>query len=116
MDGNNYHEPADAMSSKTRSFVRALNSLKEEIEAVDWYAQRVDVEEDKSLKSILKHNMEEEMEHAAMTLEWLRRNMQGWDEFLREFLFTEGDIAHHEEGGESEESAKTKDLGIGNLK
>lgn len=92
-----YHEPAETLSEKAKSRLRALNSLKEEIEAVDWYAQRVDVEKDKALKEILKHNMEEEMEHAVMTLEWLRRNMDGWDDYMKEFLFTEGDIAHHEE-------------------
>ncbi len=117
MDGNNYHEPANALSQKTRSYVRALNSLKEEIEAVDWYIQRVGVEEDDELKAIMTHNMEEEMEHAAMTLEWLRRNMHGWDQYLREFLFTSDNIAHHEEeGGESEKSSSSSDLGIGNLK
>ncbi len=92
MEGHDYHEPAESLSQKARSITRALNSLKEEIEAVDWYSQRVDVEKDRQLKAILKHNMEEEMEHAVMTLEWLRRNMEGWDEFLKEFLFTKGDI------------------------
>ncbi|MDD3788250.1 MAG: hypothetical protein PHO94_06100 [Petrimonas sp.] len=92
-----YHEPPESLSEKAKSRLRALNSLKEEIEAIDWYAQRADVEKDNSLKAILKHNMEEEMEHAVMTLEWLRRNMDGWDEYLKEFLFTKGDIAHHEE-------------------
>jgi hypothetical protein len=91
---SDYHEPVEEMSKKARSLTRALNSLKEEIEAVDWYSQRVDTETDKSLKGILKHNMEEEIEHACMTLEWLRRNMDGWDEQLKEFLFTEKDIAH----------------------
>ncbi|WP_329905430.1 encapsulin-associated ferritin-like protein [Porphyromonas pogonae] len=89
---NDYHEPAEEISQKGRSRLRALTSLKEEIEAVDWYNQRVEVEQDSSLKKILKHNMEEEMEHACMTLEWLRRNMEGWDEHLKKFLFTEGEI------------------------
>ncbi|MFB6340903.1 encapsulin-associated ferritin-like protein [Saccharicrinis sp. FJH62] len=92
---SDYHEPAESLSEKARSLTRALNSLKEEIEAVDWYNQRYDVEKDKSLKNILKHNMEEEMEHACMTLEWLRRNMDGWDNELRENLFKEGEIGHH---------------------
>ncbi len=82
------------MSKKARSQTRALNSLKEEIEAVDWYNQRVDIEPDDSLKSILEHNMVEEIEHACMTLEWLRRNMKGWDDHLKEFLFKEGEISH----------------------
>jgi len=91
---SNYHEPSNELSEKTKSFTRALNSLKEEIEAVDWYNQRVDVEKDEALKGILKHNMIEEIEHACMTLEWLRRNMEGWDAHLKEFIFKEGEISH----------------------
>lgn len=91
---SNYHEPVNELSEKTKSFTRALNSLKEEIEAVDWYNQRVDVEKDESLKGILEHNMKEEIEHACMTLEWLRRNMDGWDGHLKEFLFKDGEISH----------------------
>jgi len=87
-----YHEPTNDLSKKTKDFVRALNSLKEEVEAVDWYEQRMDVTSDKQLKKILKHNRNEEMEHACMMLEWLRRNMDGWDEQLRTYLFTEKDI------------------------
>lgn len=89
-----YHEPTGEMSEKARSLTRALNSLKEEIEAVDWYNQRVSVEKDESLKRILEHNMLEEIEHACMTLEWLRRNMDGWNKHLKEFLFTEDEISH----------------------
>ncbi|HDR88119.1 MAG TPA: hypothetical protein ENN63_00630 [Bacteroidetes bacterium] len=91
---SDYQEPSKELSKQARSLTRALNSLKEEIEAVDWYNQRVDVEPDESLKSILEHNMVEEIEHACMTLEWLRRNMKGWDDHLKEFLFTEGKISH----------------------
>ena len=91
---SDYHEPSKELSQKARSLTRALNSLKEEIEAVDWYNQRVDVEKDESLKSILRHNMTEEIEHACMTLEWLRRNMEGWNGHLKEFLFKDGEISH----------------------
>ncbi|MDA3942996.1 MAG: hypothetical protein PF694_05590 [Bacteroidetes bacterium] len=91
---SDYHEPTKDLSQKTRSLTRALNSFKEEIEAVDWYNQRVDLEKDKALKKILNHNMLEEIEHACMTLEWLRRNMDGWDEQLKAILFKEGEIAH----------------------
>ncbi len=91
---SNYHEPTNQLSEKARSLTRALNSLKEEIEAVDWYNQRADVEQDESLKSILVHNMKEEIEHACMTLEWLRRNMDGWDDQLKEFIFSKGEISH----------------------
>ena len=87
-----YHEPTNELSKETKDFVRALNSLKEEVEAVDWYQQRMDVTRDKHLKKILKHNRDEEMEHAAMVLEWLRRNMDGWDEQLKLYLFTDKDI------------------------
>jgi len=91
---SDYHEPTKDLSQKARSLTRALNSFKEEIEAVDWYNQRVELEKDKALKKILNHNMLEEIEHACMTLEWLRRNMDGWDEQLKEILFKEGEIAH----------------------
>lgn len=89
---SDYHEPQNELSEETRSLTRALNSLKEEIEAVDWYNQRRDIEKDDALKDILKHNMLEEIEHACMTIEWLRRNMEGWDEELETYLFKEEDI------------------------
>lgn len=74
---DNYHEPAKDLSKNTRSITRALLSFKEEIEAVDWYQQRIDQESNSSLKEILLDNMKEEMEHECITLEWLRRNMDG---------------------------------------
>jgi ferritin-like protein len=116
---SDYHEPVSELSGKTRDYVRALNSLKEEIEAVDWYQQRVDVTEDAQLKAVLEHNRDEEIEHACMTLEWLRRNMPGWDEELRENLFKDGDIAAHGEHGDEEKENDTPDsigLGIGKIK
>jgi len=87
-----YHEPTNQLTEETRDFVRALTSLKEEIEAVDWYQQRVDACSDKQLQKILEHNRDEEIEHACMAIEWLRRNMDGWDEQLKTYLFTEKDI------------------------
>lgn len=93
----NYHEQPNELSKETRDFVRALNSLKEEIEAVDWYQQRADVTKNKSLKKILEHNRDEEMEHACMTLEWLRRNMDNWDDMLKTYLFTEKEITKIED-------------------
>ena len=81
-----YHEPPENMSEQDRDFVRALRSLIEEIEAVDWYQQRIASSGDEELLTILSHNRNEEMEHACMTLEWLRRNMPGWDEKLRLYL------------------------------
>lgn len=93
----NYHEPASELSGETRDFIRALVSLKEEIEAVDWYQQRLTVTNDKQLRKILKHNRDEEIEHACMALEWLRRNMDGWDEKMKTYLFTEKDIVKLED-------------------
>jgi ferritin-like protein len=112
-----YHEPTEELSQEARNFVRALNSLREEIEAVDWYHQRVDTTNDEDLKAILAHNRDEEIEHACMTIEWLRRNMPGWDEELRTYLFTEGSITEAEEGeGEGGSQSGDTDLGIGKIK
>jgi ferritin-like protein len=88
----NYHEPPSELSTQTRDFLRALVTLKEEIEAIDWYQQRLTVTSDQHLKKILIHNKLEEMEHACMALEWLRRNMDGWDKIMRQYLFTKKDI------------------------
>ncbi len=110
-----YHEPIDKLSEETLNFSRALNSLKEEIEAVDWYHQRVDASENEQLKKIMAHNRDEEIEHACMTIEWLRRNMPAWDENLKEFLFTSGDITELEEG-EEENNGTSSDLNIGKIK
>jgi uncharacterized protein len=93
----NYHEPPSELSAQTRDFTRALTTLKEEIEPIDWYEQRVDVTQDQHLKKILKHNQLEEMEHACMTLEWLRRNMKGWDKQMKQYLFTEKDVTKIED-------------------
>src|SRR5688572_8459222 len=95
-----YHEPWEALSPKVRDFHRALTSLKEEIEAVDWYNQRAELCTDAQLKQVLAHNRDEEIEHACMALEWLRRNMPGWDERLRTYLFTEAPITEVEEVSE----------------
>ena len=110
-----YHELPELLSEEDRNFVRALSSLKEEIEAVDWYHQRVALCGDEELREIMKHNAIEEMEHACMTLEWLRRNMYGWEENMRTYLFTEGSILEIDEGGSSEEEPSSGDLGIGEL-
>jgi hypothetical protein len=117
-----YHEPAEELSARTRDLTRILVSLKEEIEAIDWYNQRIELATDDQVKSILKHNQMEEMEHASMALEYLRRSMEGWDETLRTYLFTEGDITELEEeamgGGGHSGRGETggRGLGIGSLK
>jgi hypothetical protein len=105
-----YHEDLNELSEKAKDITRALNSLKEEIEAIDWYNQRADVTKDEAIKAILEHNRDEEIEHAAMIIEWLRRNMEAWDDELKTYLFTEGSITEIEESGESEGSGN--DLGL----
>jgi len=92
MSHEGYHEPVEKLSSATQDFHRAVVSLIEELEAVDWYNQRVDACSDPELKRILAHNRDEEIEHAAMTLEWIRRNNSKFDEELRERLFKAGPI------------------------
>ena len=94
---SNYNEPFDKLTKKTLELHRALHSLIEELEAVDWYQQRVDVTEDEELKGILVHNRDEEKEHAAMILEWIRRNDSAMAEELKTYLFTEGKITEIEE-------------------
>ncbi len=95
MANEGYHEPVDELSKETRDMHRAIISLMEELEAVDWYNQRVDACHDEELKSILAHNRDEEKEHAAMVLEWIRRRDPAFDAELKETLFSEGPIGHH---------------------
>ena len=90
-----YHEPIEKLSSATQDFHRAVVSLIEELEAVDWYNQRVDACTDQELKGILAHNRDEEIEHASMTLEWIRRRNPVFDKELREALFKTGPITDH---------------------
>jgi len=94
MANEGYHEPIDELTDETRDMHRAIVSLMEELEAVDWYNQRVDACADDELAEILAHNRDEEKEHAAMVLEWIRRRDPAFDRELREYLFTEDDIAH----------------------
>ena len=89
------HAPRERLSKDTIHLHHAIVSLMEELEAVDWYRQRADDCEDEQLKAILLHNMREEMEHAAMVLEWIRRNNKDFEGHLKDFLFTDGDIADH---------------------
>ncbi|MFB6259174.1 MAG: encapsulin-associated ferritin-like protein [Thiohalorhabdaceae bacterium] len=95
MASEGYHEPESRLSEETRDMHRAIVSLMEELEAVDWYNQRVDAAQDEELGAILAHNRDEEKEHAAMVLEWIRRRDPQMDKELRERLFTEGPIAEH---------------------
>lgn len=114
---SNYHEDMNELSAEAKNMTRALASLKEEIEAVDWYSQRTDVTDDAALKDILNHNKEEEMEHACMVLEWLRRNMDGWEQHMRTYLFSDGDIVgFEEEKGKDDEARNELKVGIGKLR
>jgi ferritin-like protein len=88
-----YHEKWEEIPDTDKDIHRALESLKEEIEAVDWYHQRVCLATDDELRAVLTHNRDEEIEHAAMVLEWLRRNMPAWDDELKDYLFTDKPIA-----------------------
>ena len=94
MSSVGYHEPVEELSDETRDMHRAVVSLMEELEAADWYNQRIDACKDPELAAILAHNRDEEKEHAAMVLEWIRRRDPKFDEHLREFLFTDTPITH----------------------
>jgi hypothetical protein len=94
MANEGYHEPVSELSDATRDMHRAIISLMEELEAVDWYNQRVDACKDDDLRAILAHNRDEEKEHAAMVLEWIRRNDPALDQQLKDYLFSEKPIAH----------------------
>lgn len=97
MANEGYHEPIEELSDETRDMHRAIISLMEELEAVDWYSQRVDACKDPELAKILAHNRDEEKEHAAMVLEWIRRRDKRFDKELKDYLFTEGEIGHHDD-------------------
>jgi ferritin-like protein len=92
-----WHEGYEKMSEEALNFSRALKSLQEELEAVDWYNQRVEATKDDQLRRILAHNRDEEIEHAMMALEYLRRMNPVFDKHMRTYLFTEGDILEVEE-------------------
>jgi len=89
-----YHEPIEELSDETRDMHRAIVSLMEELEAVDWYNQRADVCRDAELKAILEHNRDEEKEHASMVLEWIRRKDPRLSQELKDYLFSDKPIAH----------------------
>jgi len=93
MANDGYHEPVDKLTPATMDMHRAIVSLMEELEAVDWYNQRVDAASDPELKKILAHNRDEEKEHAAMVLEWIRRHDPAFDHELKDNLFKEGPIS-----------------------
>jgi ferritin-like protein len=115
MASEGYHEPIDKLDAAVMNRHRAISSIMEELEAVDWYDQRVAATDDPELAAVLAHNRDEEKEHAAMTIEWLRRHDPVFDQHLRTYLFTEGsitEIEHEAEHGGSG-GAGSGDLGIG---
>ena len=92
MGFDQYHEPANELSQKVRTFARMMASLIEEAEAINWYEQRMALEKDKSARAIMKNAQKEEMKHFSMDLEWLLRAKPLWREIAEGVLFTKGDI------------------------
>ena len=109
-----FTESADKLDQKRADEAKALQSLIEEIEAINYYNQRVAATPNLELKGILAHNRDEEIEHAVMLIEWLRRNMKGWDEELKTYIFTSASLIDAEAGSSGDPSGG--DLGIGSLK
>ena len=119
MASETLHEDAATIGPAVVDRHRAIVSLMEELEAVDWYDQRAAATDDEALRAILVHNRDEEKEHAAMALEWLRRRDPVFDAHLREYLFTEGPIGEREALESSSpvpEAPANDDLAIGSLK
>jgi ferritin-like protein len=109
------HEPEDSLTPEVIDRHRAIVSLMEELEATDWYDQRVQATTDESLAGILAHNRDEEKEHASMLLEWLRRRDPAFDRHLRTYLFTSGPILELEHEDTSGAGGDDGSLGIGGL-
>ena len=100
MSSEGYHEPIESLSEETRDLHRAIVTLIEELEAVDWYQQRAEACGDPDLRAVLVHNRDEEVEHAMMTLEWIRRRVPVVDEQARKYLFSDGAIVDVERQGD----------------
>ena len=137
MGSETIHEPIELLSEHTRNLHRSIVSLMEELEAIDWYQQRAEACTDEELKRILLHNRDEEVEHACMALEWIRRHDEVFDAQLRTYLFRDAPIAAVEAAATSAEgpgaeavsrgptasseaglsrSGPSESLGIGSLK
>jgi ferritin-like protein len=112
---NQFHEATSDLTTGTMERHRATVSIMEELEAVDWYDQRIDATGDADLAEVLRHNRDEEKEHAAMVLEWLRRKDPQLDRQLRRYLFTEGPITEIEEVAEAAEHGVTTASASGSL-
>jgi len=120
MSSESYHEPIELLSEGTKDLHRAIVSLKEELEAVDWYQQRAEATQDAELRAVLIHNKNEEIEHAMMTLEWLRRKDPVFAANIGTYINSSGPITEVESaaahGGEGRSSGASSSLGIGSLK
>jgi hypothetical protein len=114
--GGTVHEAPEDLAPATRERHRAFASLIEELEAIDWYDQRIDASKDEELKRVLAHNRDEEKEHAAMALEWIRRHDPVFEAHLRAHLFRPGPIEEEAEPGDAKPAAGDGSLGIGSLK
>lgn len=109
-------ENMKTLSAHTQDVTRAIESLREELDAVDVYNQRAELATDAELAKLMIHNRNEEIEHAAMIIEWLRRNIKEFDKELKDYLFTEGSLEDIEAKATAEENGNSSTLGIGNLK
>ena len=118
MSSESYHEPIELLSEPTKNMHRALVSLREELEAVDWYQQRAEACSDPELAAVLTHNKNEEIEHATMIMEWIRRHNNHFSQMMRTYLFTEAAIVGLEKGARTDGPAASAaaTLGIGSMK
>lgn len=106
--GTEYHEPRERLSEHSIDLKRAIDSMREELEAIDWYRQRMQAATDPELRAILDHHQREEVEHFAMLLEWCRRNDADFAEQLRDYLFTERPIVSVEEESAGQQKASAE--------
>jgi uncharacterized protein len=120
MASEGLHEQRELLNEATVDHHRAMTSLAEELEAIDWYDQRVQATSDPTLAAVLAHNRDDEKEHAAMVLEWLRRHDAALDAQLRKFLFTTTDpiteVGNDDSDSDTSEPSGAGSLGIGSLK
>jgi ferritin-like protein len=126
MASDTYHEPLNLLSERSKDLHRAITSLMEELEAIDWYQQRAEATQDPELRAVLAHNRDEETEHAMMVLEWLRRNNPVFDVNIRNYLMKTGPITQIEaaekeggaaaKGGAAAAGVTSGSLGVGSLR
>ncbi|HZF71032.1 ferritin-like domain-containing protein [Sulfuricurvum sp.] len=109
MANQGFHEDPNLLSDSTKDYHRIIESTMEELEAIDWYNQRAKAATDPTAKAIMEHNRDEEIEHACMGLEWLRRNSPVWDAMMKKFLFTSGDIVI-QESAVADQTTQTESL------